>query len=234
MLASASASGSRPSGTRRRRRCGEPPRRSWPSSMVALLADQKKARASDLLRRLGAGQKGVVEPTGGDFSRVGARGRHGKSPEGVHGEADRRGLLCGVMTKVWLSMHHPTFGAYGWGGSDSQIREVGKATQIGKVERSASQLHRCNRESGEDSLHCLSGQAGEVSRNHHVGFVLAIGEKSERSKVGGYLRSGAIDLYACGCLVHFSILAPAELRSSVHPLEYCSVTNPWVRFSGRI
>jgi hypothetical protein len=58
--------------------------------------------ASDLLRCFGVGQKGVVGTTRGDFLRVGAGKRHGKSPAGVYGKANRRGLLCSVMAKVHL------------------------------------------------------------------------------------------------------------------------------------
>src|SRR5215213_8852365 len=58
--------------------------------------------ASDLLRCSGVGQKGVVGTTRGDFLRVGAGKRHGKSPAGVYGKANRRGLLCSVMAKVQL------------------------------------------------------------------------------------------------------------------------------------
>src|SRR5215203_1472563 len=60
--------------------------------------------ASDLLRCSGVGQKGVVGTTRGDFLRVGAGKRHGKSPAGVYGKANRRGLLCSVMAKVQLRL----------------------------------------------------------------------------------------------------------------------------------
>jgi hypothetical protein len=39
---------------------------------------------------------------GSDFLRVIWRDRHGESPAGVCGAANRRGLLCGVMAKVQL------------------------------------------------------------------------------------------------------------------------------------
>jgi hypothetical protein len=58
--------------------------------------------ASDLLRCFGVGQKGVAGTTRGDFLRVGAGKRPGKSPAGVHGKANRRGLLCSLMAKVHL------------------------------------------------------------------------------------------------------------------------------------
>jgi hypothetical protein len=38
-----------------------------------------------------------------DFLRIGAASRDGKSPTGVPGKANRRGLLCGVMAKVQLT-----------------------------------------------------------------------------------------------------------------------------------
>ena len=37
-----------------------------------------------------------------DFLRIGAASRDGKSPTGVPGKANRRGLLCSVMAKVQL------------------------------------------------------------------------------------------------------------------------------------
>jgi hypothetical protein len=52
---------------------------------------------SDLLRRPGVGTKGAVGPTRGDFLRVGAGNRDGKSPAQVHGKADPCGLLCSLM-----------------------------------------------------------------------------------------------------------------------------------------
>src|SRR5215211_1318965 len=55
----------------------------------------------DLLRRIGASEEGVVG-TRSDFLQVTRRDRHGKSPTGFDGTADRRGLLCGVMSKVQL------------------------------------------------------------------------------------------------------------------------------------
>ena len=55
----------------------------------------------DLLRRFGAGEEGVVG-TRSDFLQVTGRDRHGKSPKGFDGTANRRGLLCGVMAKVQL------------------------------------------------------------------------------------------------------------------------------------
>src|SRR5215211_4767418 len=58
---------------------------------------------SDLLRCFGVGQKGVVGTAREDFLRVGAGKRHDKSPAGVHGKANQRGLLCSVMAKVQLS-----------------------------------------------------------------------------------------------------------------------------------
>jgi hypothetical protein len=56
--------------------------------------------ASDLLRRPGVGTKGAVGATRGDFLRVGAANRDGKSPAQVSGKADRCGLLCSIMAKV--------------------------------------------------------------------------------------------------------------------------------------
>ena len=56
-----------------------------------------------LLRRSGASAQAVVGARTGDFSRVSAGGRRSKSPAGVYGTADRRGLLCGVMAKVQVS-----------------------------------------------------------------------------------------------------------------------------------
>jgi DDE superfamily endonuclease len=47
-----------------------------------------RQEASDLLRRPGVGSKGTVEATRGDFLRVGAANRDGKSPAQVHGKAD--------------------------------------------------------------------------------------------------------------------------------------------------
>jgi hypothetical protein len=55
----------------------------------------------DLFGRFGAGAKRVVG-AGGDFLRVTPRGRHGKSPQGICGTVNRRGLLCGLMAKVEL------------------------------------------------------------------------------------------------------------------------------------
>ncbi len=54
------------------------------------------------LRCFGAGEEGVVGTRRGDFLRVGAGKRHGKSPAGVHREANRCGLLCSLMAKVEL------------------------------------------------------------------------------------------------------------------------------------
>ena len=50
---------------------------------------------SDFLRCFSAGAQGVVG-TGGDFLRVSAADRYSKSPAGIHGKANRRGLLCSV------------------------------------------------------------------------------------------------------------------------------------------
>lgn len=38
--------------------------------------------------------------------RVGARKRHGKSPAGVHGKANRRCLLCGVNDQSRAQLVH--------------------------------------------------------------------------------------------------------------------------------
>jgi hypothetical protein len=61
-----------------------------------------RQEASNFLRRFGAGEKGVVGTRRGDFLRVGAGGRHGKSPAGVHRTANRRALLCCLTAKVQL------------------------------------------------------------------------------------------------------------------------------------
>jgi DDE superfamily endonuclease len=84
-------------------------------SLVTLFAHQHMAKApivsdkrlgtaspSDILRRSGAGAQAVVGAGTSDFSRVTAGDRRSKSPAGVYGTADRRGLLCGVMAKVQL------------------------------------------------------------------------------------------------------------------------------------
>ena len=86
-------------------------------SLVTLFANQRMANknldtappsgvvrqgAPDLLRCFGAGEEGAVGTRRGDFLRVGAGKRDGKSPAGVHGKANRRGLLCSVMAKVEL------------------------------------------------------------------------------------------------------------------------------------
>jgi hypothetical protein len=56
---------------------------------------------SDLLRRSGCGTQTVVDRRA-KFLRVGAGDRPGKSPAGVHGKANRCGLLRSVMAKVQL------------------------------------------------------------------------------------------------------------------------------------
>ena len=60
--------------------------RSSPNGLV-------RQEASDLLRRSGAGEKGVVGTRRGGFLRVALGHRDGKSPAGSHGTLNRRGLL---------------------------------------------------------------------------------------------------------------------------------------------
>src|SRR5829696_4380305 len=55
---------------------------------------------SDLRRCTRHGAKGAVGPRGADFLRVAFSDRHDKSPAGLHGTANRCGLLCGIMAKV--------------------------------------------------------------------------------------------------------------------------------------
>jgi hypothetical protein len=58
-----------------------------------------RQEASDLLRCLGTGAQAVVDARS-DFLRVASAGRHGKSPKGICGTANRCGLLRSLMAKV--------------------------------------------------------------------------------------------------------------------------------------
>src|SRR5215216_1608456 len=62
--------------------------------------------ASDLRRCARFDTQGVIVGTGGgDFPRVVRGHRHGKSPTGICGTTNRRGLLCSLMAKVALQHH---------------------------------------------------------------------------------------------------------------------------------
>ena len=62
---------------------------------------QLEVTFQEVRRHLGFETQRPVDP-GADLLRVAGADQHGKSPMGLHGTADRRGLLRSLMAKVEL------------------------------------------------------------------------------------------------------------------------------------